>query len=78
MTKKELLTVVMAMTHFCSYFYGLEFRPKTDHASLLLVYKWNELSHQIAMWLGLLTEFNFLLEHRAGTKHMKVDDFSRC
>ena len=38
-TERKLLAVVMTMTHICSYLYGQEFRLKTDHALLLLVYK---------------------------------------
>ena len=77
-TRRELLAVVMAVNHFRPYLYGQEFRLRTDHASLLWLYKRTEPSHQVARWLESLAEFQFKLEHRAGAKHRNADGLSRC
>ena len=76
-TKRELLAVVMAVTHFCPYLYDQEFRLRTDHPSLLWLYTRTKPSHQVARWLKSLVKFNFLLDHRAGTKHENTDGLSR-
>ena len=65
-TRRELLAVVMAVNHFRPYLYDQEFRLRTDHASLLWLYKRTELLHQVARWLESLAEYQFKLEHRAG------------
>ena len=77
-TRRELLAVVLATNHFRPYLYGQEFRLRTDHASLLWLYKRTEPSHQVARWLESLAEFRFQLEHRAGAKHGNADGLSRC
>ena len=67
--RRELLAVVMAVTHFRPYPDGQEFGLRTDHASLLWLYKWTEPSHQVVRWLESIAEFSFLLERRAETKN---------
>ena len=47
-TRRELLAVVMAVNLFRPYLYGQEFGLRTDHASLLWLYKRTEPSHQVA------------------------------
>ena len=78
MSPGELLAVVMATNHFRTYLYGQEFRLRTDHASLLWLYKRTEPSHQVARWQESLVEFRLHLEHRAGAKHGNADLLSRC
>ena len=77
-TQRELLAVVMAVNHLRPYLYGQEFRLRTDHASLLWLYKRTEPSHQVARWLKSLAEFQVKLEHRAGAKHGNADGLSCC
>ena len=77
-TRRELLAVILAVTHFRPYLYGRKFTLRTDHASLIWLYKRTEPSHQIARWLELLAEFEFTMEHRAGSKHANADGLSRC
>ena len=78
MTWRELLAVVMAVNHFRPYLYGQKFRLRTDHVSLLWLYKRAKPSHQVAMWLESLAEFQFKLEHRVGAKLGNSDGLSRC
>ena len=76
-TRRELLAVVKAVTHFRPYLYGKEFRIRTDHASLLWLCRRTTPSAQIARWLEILSEFNFIIEYRAGSKHGNADGLSR-
>ena len=77
-TRRELLAVVMAVNHFRPYLYGKNFKLRTDHASLVWLYKRSEPSHQVARWIEVLSEFDFVIEHRAGAKHGNADGLSRC
>lgn len=77
-TRRELLAVILAVGHFRPYLYGQKFKLRTDHASLLWLYKRSEPSHQVARWLEALAEFNFTMEHRPGSKHLNADGMSRC
>lgn len=76
-TRRELLAVVKAVIHFRPYLYGREFRVRTDHASLLWLCRRTTPSAQIARWIEILSEFNFSIEYRAGTKHGNADGLSR-
>ena len=76
-TRRELLAVVAAVTHYRPYLYGKEFRIRTDHASLLWLCRRKMPSAQVARWLEILSEFNFVIEHRAGNKHSNADGLSR-
>ena len=76
-TRRELLAVVKAVRHFRPYLYGRRFKLRTDHASLQWLCQRREPSHQVARWLEILAEFNYQLEHRAGTKHGNADGLSR-
>ena len=76
-TRRELLAVVKGVKHFRPYIYGRQFRLRTDHASLMWLCRRKEPSHQVARWLEILAEFDFVLEHRAGAKHGNADGLSR-
>ena len=76
-TRRELLAVVKAVTHFRPYLYGKTFTIRTDHASLLWLCRRTTPSAQVARWLEILSEFNFTIEYRAGLKHGNADGLSR-
>lgn len=76
-TRRELLAVVKAVTHFKPYLYGRQFTVRTDHASLIWLFRRSEPSDQIARWLEILSEFKFQIIHRAGKKHGNADGLSR-
>ena len=76
-TRRELLAVIKAVKHFKPYLYGRKFRLRTDHASLIWLCKRTEPSCQVARWLEVLSEFDYSIEHRAGTKHGNADGLSR-
>lgn len=76
-TRRELLAVVKAVIHFRPYLYGKEFKIRTDHASLLWLCRRTTPSAQVARWLQILGEFNFVIYHRSGSKHGNADGLSR-
>lgn len=68
---------VLAVKHFRPYLYRREFTLRDDHASLQWLYRWKELSRQVARWLEILSEFQFELIHRSGVNHGNADGLSR-
>jgi phage anti-repressor protein len=76
-TRRELLAVIMAVSHFKPYLYGRRFKLRTDHASLIWLSKRSEPSHQVARWLETLSEYTYDIEQRQGTKHGNADGLSR-
>ena len=47
-TRRELLAVVLATNHFKPYLYGMQFKLRTDDASIVWLFKKSEPSHQVA------------------------------
>ena len=76
-TRRELLAVVRAVEHFRPYLYGGQFKVRTDHASLLWLCRRTTPTAQTARWLEILSEFQFIIEHRPGSKHSNADGLSR-
>ena len=69
--------MIKSVKHFRPYIYGWPFKLMTDHASLAWLCRRHEPSCQVARWLEILSEFQYRLEHRAGTKHGNADGLSR-
>lgn len=65
-TQKELLAVVFVAKHSRPYLYWHRFQLRTDHASLIWLWKRSEPSVQVARWLETLVEFSYSIEHRKG------------
>ena len=76
-TRKELLAIVKALKHFRPQLYGRKFDIRTDHASLVWLLKTPQPTGQLARWLEILSEFDFVLMHRPGRKHNNADGLSR-
>jgi len=73
----EMLAVVKAVERFHLYLYGLRFTVVTDcHALVYAIDKAN-LNPRIARWTLRLQNYNFKIQHRAGTKMSHVDALSR-
>ena len=70
--------MAMAVNHVRPYIHGKNLKFKTDHASLVWLYKRSESSHQVAMWIEVLSEFDFVIEHCASANHGNADGLSRC
>ncbi|KAL7841639.1 hypothetical protein SRHO_G00253300 [Serrasalmus rhombeus] len=76
-TRRELLAVVRAISHFKYYLCGLPFTVRTDHAALQWLMSFKEPEGQIARWLEELAPYVFQVEYRAGTRHANADAMSR-
>ena len=76
-TRKELLAIVAFIQHFRHYLYGKSFIIRADHNALKWLKSFKEPQGQVARWIELLAEFNFVVEHRPGTKHGNADALSR-
>ncbi|KAL7868740.1 hypothetical protein SRHO_G00101240 [Serrasalmus rhombeus] len=76
-TRRELLAVVRAISHFKYYLCGLPFTVRTDHAALQWLMSFKEPEGQIARWLEELAPYVFQVEYRAGTHHANADAMSR-
>ncbi len=76
-TRKELLAVVRFTRQFRHYLLGSNFILRTDHSSLTWLYRFKRPEGQLARWLEELSQYNFVIEHRAGTHHTNADALSR-
>lgn len=76
-TRKEMLAVVWFVRYFRPYLYGREFIVRTDHSSLRWLYNFWEPEGQVARWLQVLGEYNFVVVHREGKRHGNADGLSR-
>jgi len=76
-TRKELLAIVTYVKKFRQYLLGRPFLVRSDHAALQWLKKTPEPIGQQARWLEILEEFDFQIEHRAGSKHCNADALSR-
>ena len=76
-TRKELLAVITALTHFHSYIYGQNVLPHTDNAAVNWMSNLKNPTGQVAIWLQELGTYDLQIEHRAGKKHSNADALSR-
>ena len=76
-THKELLAVVKSIKPFHVYLYGRNFLLRTDHSALQWLLSFRHPEGQVARWLERLQQYEFTVEHKAGTKHGNADALSR-
>ena len=77
-TKGELWAGLFFMTKLEYYLrYGPQFRWRTDNQALKYYQTLNCPTAVISRWLNSLADFDFIVEHRAGTKHANADGLSR-
>ena len=72
-TRREMLALVWAIKLFRPYLYGRRFTVRTDHASLRWLQSFHEPEGQAARWLECLSEYDFEVVRRPGTKHTNAD-----
>ena len=75
--ESSLHAVVKSVQHFHPYLYGRHFTICTDHAALRWLLSFRNPEGQIARWLECLQQYDFEIQHRAGTKHRNADALSR-
>ena len=76
-TRKELAAIIFGLKQYRQYLLGRQFIVRSDHAALTYLRSAKELIGQQARWLDFMEEFNFILQHRAGTSHGNTDALSR-
>ena len=76
-TRRELLAVVTFVTMFKQYLLGRSFLVRSDHSSLRWLMSFKNPENQMARWLEVLSQYDFKIEHRKGSKHANADFLSR-
>ena len=74
---RELLACVTFIDHFRHYLLGKNFELRTDHSALTSLFSSPEPKGRRARWLERLTDYQFNIVHRSGTKHSNADALSR-
>ena len=75
-TRRELLAVVVFVQHFKQYLLGRKFIIRTDHSALRWIMSFKEPENQMARWLEILSQYDFCVVHRQGSKHGNADFLS--
>ena len=77
-TRKELAAVICALKEFRHYVLDGElFLLRTDHGALISLLKTPEPIQPQTRYLNFLADFNFEIQHRAGSQHGNSDGLSR-
>ncbi|CAG2207188.1 unnamed protein product [Mytilus edulis] len=50
---------------------------RTDHNSLTWLLNFKNIGGQLARWIEELSQYNMIIQHRAGKKHINADGLSR-
>ncbi|CAK1596265.1 unnamed protein product [Parnassius mnemosyne] len=57
--------------------WGQKFHLQTDHAALKWLLQFKNPEGQVARWIELLQEYDFVIEHRSGKSRCNADELSR-
>jgi len=71
------LSIVRSTKQFQHYLLGREFTIRTDHSSLTWLLNFKDPQGQLARWLETLSQYNTVVTHRPGKKHINADALSR-
>lgn len=77
-TRRELLAIVTFVKEYRHYLIGAPVLIRTDHAALIWLLRKKDPEGQMARWVSLLQEYDFVVQHRPGLKHGNADALSRC
>ena len=73
----EMLAIIYALRRFKVYLSGIKFKIVTDCNALTLAIKKKDISPRISRWILELLNYDYVTEHRPGTKMGHVDALSR-
>ena len=76
-SESDMLALVWATKHFRCYFYGNKFLVRTDHSALTYLQNFGEQNSRLPRWSIKLSELDFVVDHRSGSKIGHVDAHSR-
>ena len=77
-THQELFAVKWGLEHYCPYILGRKIKVVTDHANLKWLTSISPKQSKLAHWCLSVAEFDFTIEHRAGSVHVVPDAISRA
>ena len=66
--RRKLLAVVYGLKQLRKFLLGRHFRLRVDHSALTYL-RTREVIGQAARWLEFTEEYDFTIQHRAGTAH---------
>jgi transposase InsO family protein len=75
-TELELLAFLFATKQFRVYLFGHTFKVYTDHRALKWLLNLQDPSSRLTRWAVKLSEYDFIIEHRAGTQMKHADALS--
>jgi hypothetical protein len=73
----EMLALVWATIYIRYHLYGKKFLVRTDHSALTYLRNFAENNSLLLRWRLKLSELDFTVEHKAGSKIPHVDALSR-
>ena len=77
-TEKELLAVRFFIEYFRQYLLGRRFLVRSDHQSLVWLFRLKKPRGKIARWIEILSQYDFAIQYRPGNKQAHCDALSRC
>ena len=69
----DMLSLVWKTQYFSLLPYGKQFLVRTDHAALSYLRNFADCSSRLMRWSLRFSEFEFVIEHKSGTKISHVD-----
>jgi len=76
-TERECFAIVYGFQQYRHYLLGQKVTVITDHAALRWLLESKEPTGRLARWLQKLSEFEYVIQHRAGRIHNNADMLSR-
>jgi len=76
-SETEVLALVWATKYFRCYLCGSKFIVRTDHSALIYLRNFADHNSQLLRWSLKLSELDFVVEHRPGTKIAHAEALSR-
>lgn len=73
----EALAIIEGVKKFRHYLYGKTFKIVTDCQAFQKTLHKKDLTTRVARWVLLLEEYNYVIEHRPGSKMQHTDALSR-
>ena len=73
----EALAIVKSLKKFKVYLLGIFFKIVTDCQAFVITLKKKDACTRVARWALFLQDFNYVFEHRSGTRMRHVDALSR-
>jgi transposase InsO family protein len=76
-SEAEMLALVFGTKHFRCFIYGKRFLVRTDHSALTYLRTFSDTNCRLMRWSLRLSELDFDVQHRPGTKIPHADALSR-